>query len=454
MSVQKTCAKVKSFLNRLNEKVGEGSWSLFGRHKEVDAAQVFDAFKESEQEDAKYKSFLEKAASPNWGPLTSDARSMRNDMPIESRRKERRVSEKGTKKTVTYLTYNMDGSLSFIDFESASDGVRALAYKGAKKSAQGEMETAVSELINSNGEATLNSKGGRAPGTGILELSRTRSGHLYSGVLMEQEKHFNGKMERLDGSAFQGKMAFSAIGTQRLDGTEYDPDGRKLEEGQYRNDVLAEGHRYSPDGKILATLTTLSDERRATQAKIEREQAETKRLAIERQNRESKTKQENEARIARMNPGELYAYADELSSGGKPEDAKKIYRMLLSKYPNHALAANAAQALSSGGNFSRSEASNTNAGEPKGNVPRGDCEQLIETQENEFLAINKRQLTGMTEGLERVMWMTSQRILIIDQNCPNNKKYTQMRADLKTAFDQAKQNCAQISSDPCKSQPH
>jgi hypothetical protein len=89
------------------------------------------------------------------------------------------------------------------------------------------------------------------------------------------------------------------------------------------------------------------------------------------------------------------------------------------------------------------ESTVTTAG--SGGNSSGQCDSLIAKQEREFDVVNRRNV-GTTASMQRVMWMTSERIKLIRASCPSTSKYQQMIKELQNAFNQAKTACGQISS--------
>jgi hypothetical protein len=102
------------------------------------------------------------------------------------------------------------------------------------------------------------------------------------------------------------------------------------------------------------------EEQRQEQAR--REQAEAVRLRAERDAAEEQKREQETAntrrQLERMNPGQLFAKADELRSNGQNDLAREALRTLVSKYPNHQLAASAAQQMAGGSSTSASNAQN------------------------------------------------------------------------------------------------
>jgi hypothetical protein len=56
--------------------------------------------------------------------------------------------------------------------------------------------------------------------------------------------------------------------------------------------------------------------------------------------------------------------------------------------------------------------------------------------------------------LHRLMWMTSQRLQILDASCPGNNTHAQIRNELRAALEQARQACSLVNTAPCTAQPH
>lgn len=76
----------------------------------------------------------------------------------------------------------------------------------------------------------------------------------------------------------------------------------------------------------------------------------------------------------------------------------------------------------------------------------GTCEAAIVKSDREYEAVNARVLTGAMANLERVMWMTKDRLSLLSANCPNSGRYAAMRQELQQAYDSAAAGCRQIKS--------
>ncbi len=164
--------------------------------------------------------------------------------------------------------------------------------------------------------------------------------------------------------------------------------------------------------------------------------------------------------IAKMNAGQLFAKANELSDQGDKAKARVALSTLVSKFPDHPIAAIAAQqmatmsaASANAANVSYNGGSDSTSG--NGGVSNvsaqpggaGKCWDVLARKDKEYEAINRRPVPqGATPGLMRVMWMTEDSIKVIDANCAGDAKAANYRAELETAYKQAKTACGQLTA--------
>ena len=145
--------------------------------------------------------------------------------------------------------------------------------------------------------------------------------------------------------------------------------------------------------------------------------------------------------------GELYALADQLESEGQADASRKAYRAVVTRFPDHPLAATAANRLGalSGGAPQRPAGS--------GAVAAGDGAECTR-QEAALVAETNRLTAGMpanasvTSSLQMVMLVTSEAIALFDGACRNRPNAKQERDGNQAAFDSAKKSCAAISTSP------
>ncbi|MDH6167674.1 hypothetical protein M2282_002824 [Variovorax boronicumulans] len=126
-----------------------------------------------------------------------------------------------------------------------------------------------------------------------------------------------------------------------------------------------------------------------------------------------------------MNAGQLFARADELSSQGDRARAREVQRALISRFPDHPLAATAARQMAgeSGGN------SNPSAGGssmPAGAAVSGGrlSSQACEAMKQSVIATRVPANASITASNETVMFMTRTALNMIAGNCPTEPGVT------------------------------
>jgi hypothetical protein len=333
LAAHKACTKLKTFLRNLGSSVGQGKKTLFGWRKEVSDENIWVAIQTPNtrrlEEDSDNKTVsdtvrtgLSKASSKTMESTLSDGK---------------RVVTVGDMKDGVpdgyAIKYYSDGSILRGHFENG-------AVSGPAEKITGSAVT----------------DGNRATGT-WQNSQLSRGGFVREDHLLEQGEYTNGRLtsgllKNPDGSRFEGR--WDPNSGQRLSGTRYRPDGTIQEKGAYRNNELYAGSRIDPDGRVVATVD---------RERTEREEAEARqRLAIELSRRDSEKRalsekkslaeiaaQEREFRdrLLTLNPGQLYAMADDLRAGGNNDKSRQALRTLIARFPNHALAGIAAESLAS-----------------------------------------------------------------------------------------------------------
>ena len=158
-----------------------------------------------------------------------------------------------------------------------------------------------------------------------------------------------------------------------LTGTMTRPDGRR-EEGVFVDDTLRQGKQFRADGTLAAEGTFDKDGlsvgrlydaagtavvENVDKPRAQVEAANAVREAAERQRREqeaarlaeeqrraaeaAREQQAFRASLSTLNPGQLFNRADELQAAGNASRANEVRRVLIERFPNHPLAATAAQ---------------------------------------------------------------------------------------------------------------
>lgn len=278
---------------------------------------------------------------------------------------------------------------------------------------------------------------------------------IYSNGLRQLGSYVSGQV---NGEGFQvDALGNQFRGTYRNGqangmGTLYRPDGSIQSKGEFVNSKLHVGEIYSADGATRQTVDKPAEARLAQEQAEERqrERVLAQRAAAKRKEDEAAAaEQAYRASLNSLNAGELFAKADEWSSSGDKAKAREVLRALVSRFPDHPLAAQAAQQMSSG------SASTTSSGSNASQAGGGACWDVLAKKEKEYEAINRKPMPqGATPPLMRVMWMTSDSMKIIDTHCPGDAKAAKYRAELQQSFNQAKTACEQMSIGGCTSNPY
>lgn len=179
----------------------------------------------------------------------------------------------------------------------------------------------------------------------LVDDSWRRTGNYENGQL-SGDGLFIGK------SGWQYRGAFFRGDASGL-GVAYRSDGSIAAKGEFRYNLLSVGERYDEKGNVIASVDKPREAREKAQHEAEekrladeRRRAEERRIAEAKAEEERRVKREYEEKLAKMNAGELFAYADELKFRGDSDQAHSVLRQLINKHPNHAAANKAAQVLS------------------------------------------------------------------------------------------------------------
>ena len=126
-----------------------------------------------------------------------------------------------------------------------------------------------------------------------------------------------------------------------------------------------------------------------------------------------------------MNPGQLFARADELSTRGDPARAREVQRALISRFPDHPLAATAARQIAGepGGNPTGAMGSGSAGATEAASRPAGgrqDCEAMKQS----VIATKVPPNASVTASTETVMFMTKTTLNMIAAGCPTEPGVT------------------------------
>lgn len=450
MGIHGACVKVKKFINNL-KSIGErdsgketqeqgnsvfGSFkSLLGGKPAITSNQVFEASLSDEARalEAKDKEWRERASVVKAGV----GKAGNSALPG-------RLEGGGSSVYIGDTTNGVENGWG-TKFYSTGDVVRG-EFKNGQVDGQAD-RVFVGGTTRAIGQYSNN----RLNGDGLMIL---RSGDIYKGQ-------------------FQGNIPNGS-------GAIYRPDGSLISRGRYEKAELVNGELFDTTGNVVGKVDKVMDAMLAaeaqqkTQAERMAREAEVRRAEEDRQRAikaaAEKKRQDDEAAAERayreslnsMNAGQLFARADELSSSGDKAKAREVLRTLVSRFPNHPLAATAAQQMSAFA-LNAGTAGSAGSATPNGAVPNvavqtgsgGNCWDVLGRKDKEYEAINRRPVPqGATPPLMRVMWMTADSIKVIDSYCAGDAKAAKYRSDLQNAFNQAKKACEQMSAGGCTPNPY
>lgn len=332
LAVHTTCVKAKQFIQNLKEKIGEGVDGWFGKRKEVTPDTMFEA------------SVTPKGRLLDSLPESKD-RIEKIRENIKATPAESEPAFKGKTASGAELLYYgklKDGLPEGFGTAILSNGeIRRGSFVAGSLTGDADVLTA------DRARFAAEYRGGALEGSGAAS---TEAGDIITGRWRANALG-EGKWVRPDGSRFEG--AFSGARNARLEGKEYDRDGMLREEGRFADGALSVGRRYDRDGRVTEVdrprereqaeaLARQADERRERGANAERQAAAQRRSDLEIQAAHA-----FRASLDSLNPGQLFARADELFSGGDKAAARQALRALIARFPDHALAEKAAQQMAS-----------------------------------------------------------------------------------------------------------
>lgn len=336
LNVQKTCARAKSYLERLQAAIGEGTLTLLGRRRQVTPDAVFTATMGAE----------ERARARE---LAGQAEVQRQAQDIGAR-----VRDRGAGDT---LTGNAAGGGSWVYYGDVVDG-KANGL-GTRVFTSGEVQRGQFENDRLNGRVDiLGRTNSRFVGNYTGDTSgMTRKGlYAFENGKSEQgsdwsDGTFIGTVREADGSRFEG----TTLNSKRVRGVAYRADGSIAERGTYENGVLSVGTVYDaaggqtqvdlPAARQAAAREAAEKQRLATEAEALRKRQEAEAEAQRQREEAARAEQQFRASLQTMNPGQLFAKADELQSRGDSARAREVQRTLVSRFPDHPMAAAAARQM-------------------------------------------------------------------------------------------------------------
>ncbi|OEZ31334.1 hypothetical protein [Variovorax boronicumulans] len=382
LNVQKTCARAKGYLERLQTAIGEGTRTFFGSYrKEVTPDAIFTAVEHEESRSVQRK------------VLDGSPDSLRRVQEIG-----KQVRETGPGETLTADSPNTGLWVYYGQTrEGRADGL------GTRIFSNGEVQ---------RGQFVQNKLQGA---TDILFVGGDRYiGHNGSSI--------QGSYLRADGSRFEGTFE----GKKRSQGREYRPDGTLAEEGRYASDKLSVGTQYDVAG--VRTEVNMPAAREAAA----REAAEKARIAAEAESRRKReeaaqAEQQFQSGLQTLNPGQLFARADELKAQGDHNRARQVQRALTSRFPDHPLAATAARQMAgeSGGSPTSAGSAVTASRPAGGRLSAQTCDAMKQS----VIATKVPSNASITASQETVMFMTKTVLDMIAGDCPTEPGVTSAQID-------------------------
>jgi hypothetical protein len=341
LSIHNSCVKTKKFLSNLKEQVGEGVKGFFGYRKEVTSDHVFEASMDDKQraviQDKDWKDKVDAIKERQKKAAKDELSGASNDGG-----------------TWTYVGDTSGGKKSGIGVTFYSNGQieRGESRDGARN---GEVDLIQMGSMRSTGSYISNQMNGS--GFRLYQNGDAK----YKGNFVENQRSGAGVLEYSSGWRYEGNFQ---AGQYSGEGTLFRPSGSVQQRGVFEKDQLIVGKKFDLDGSLAAEVNKPADEQRQREA-TQLAMAEKKRqsdaefqaindrrrqleLVEAQRQRDAKAAAEKAYRdgLAQMNAGQLFAKADELSSSGDSTKAREVLRALVSRFPDHALATNAAAQLS------------------------------------------------------------------------------------------------------------
>ncbi len=435
MRVHRVCTKVRSFLDRLNQTIGDGVRTLFGTRREVTPDIIFRAATPAASSTAV-------SANSGWqsaaGNLGEGVRAASNQT----------ASGGSGDQAWSYQGDLRDGKPNGWGTQFNANGTIVRGqFRDGRPNGQADLISVSSETRHT-GSFQDGSLNGRA-----YEYNR---GETYVGSWRDNQREGYGTLTSADGSRFEGAFRANEINGP---GTRYRSDGTVAERGIFTaGGQLSSGQRFDAQGRVTETLTGNTVYAQAEQAnRVEQErlraEAERKRaVELARQEAMAREQQEFRAKLESSNPGQLFAIADEFAAKGDAERAREVRRLLVSRFSDHPLAVVAAQQIASPPQSSSGAAGEAGGAQVSsaggGNRDKATCDAARDRQENEFRQIVLRPTPpGDTPPKRRIMWITAEVIKLVRAQCPDTPFYQKIIRDHQAIYDQANKACAQMMAD-------
>lgn len=421
VKINKTCAAVQRFYDKLAESVGFGVKTLFGYRKKVEDQNVWDAVQ------------------------TDNSRRLDSVATARAKSDEVLAGLKGAPTDVMKET-GADG-VERVYVGNVADG--KLKGYGVRYGSDGEITRGVWSMNHLSGAAD--------------SLSVAASGEVTRRVgVFADDRFVNGTMVQADGQRVEGN--FNPKTGQLSEGSKFGVDGSLLEQGTFRNGQLYIGDKYAND-KVVASVNGPREEMRKAEAEqaanLERlQRAQEAAAAAEEASRRARQAEEQQFRdaLGAMNPGQLYALADELTAGGDARKAREVLRTLVARFPDHALTAEAVKQMSALGAADAAAraatAKSTMQAKSSADAPQG-CESSYRSLSAELKEMNAPPATGSVAALQRVIYATTKSLALGNGTCQGSAHEAELTTGMQAALDSATTACKQIAANAslCSARP-
>ena len=221
--------------------------------------------------------------------------------------------------------------------------------------------------------------------------------------------------------------------------------------------IVAEVERDLPAWRNQ--LAQLNAPREAQIAALETARREAAiREQLEQAEAEAKAEAAFQSTVTKGNAGQLFALADELREAGKAAKSREVLRTLVSRFPEHPLAANAAQQLSQMGaapaapSYSRPSAAAPAASAsssyrpPSSGVNEASCQAEVNRLADALTASRSRTANNVVAQMETLMFVLKAMAETTDAMCPRTQAYINASAGFRKTFDDTARTCGQTSS--------
>lgn len=340
LNVQKTCARAKGYIERLQTAIGEGTRTFFGSYrKEVTPDAVFTAALGGEDYGHARK-------------LGGLAQSQQQAEEIGARVRDVGNGDTRTGRNASGRDWIYYGQIR----DDKRDGAGTLVFSSGeiqRGQFKGGELSGTGEVLFANGSRYVgNYMEGKREGLHVFRSGKTERGTDWS------DDTFIGDQVNVDGTQFKGRIDKGV----RVNGRAYRADGALAEEGRYENGKLSVGTQYDVAG--VRTEVNLPEVARKAQAdrialELARAAAEIESDKQRKREEAARAEQQFYTSLQTMNPGQLFAKADELNAQGDSARAREVQRSLMSRFPNHPLAATAARQMVGESGASSATSSNT-----------------------------------------------------------------------------------------------